>query len=127
MLATNAFLSFATYTNNSDFNAVFNQDFYNMNCASNINQTNCNIQGNNHTDLLEAFIQPNYSPATPVLYSALAKKTGPYIFPKSLALLSITTNNNVIPLTSSVNFYQSPLFTTTLREADVNLSQNNNK
>lgn len=123
LLTADAFLSYATYSQGGNYDSVFNKNFYNMKCDANQSQSQCNINGQN-LNLLEAFNQANNSPASQVLNSSLGKRAGEYVSSRNLALLAVSLHNTGIPLTSYVDFRNSPALRQVLEAADVNLTAN---
>lgn len=121
LLASFVFLSYATYSLQSNYGAVFNMDFFNMNCESSMAQSNCNTNGQ-HVNQQVAIAQESASPATSILNSALGKRTGSSAYPKNLATLAISLFNKGIPFTNSESFPTSPGWLQAQNAASVNLS-----
>lgn len=136
LLAANTYLSYATYSLNEDYTAVYNQNFFNMDCSGYISvfghnkffpQSKCDINGV-QVNLKTAFDQKNSSPADQIMFSALNKTTNgtpqSEITPANPGLLAVSEKNSAIPFVSSVSFADlntNIALSDTLTSANVNL------
>ena len=121
-LAADAFLSYATYSLNSDFAAVFNLDFFQMKATPPVPQEACNVDGQQVT-IASAFARPDTDISSQVVASALGKTANRNRYPGPLQILS-SSNNNIQPLVSSAILQPQPLadLRQALEAADVDLS-----
>jgi hypothetical protein len=120
VLGADVLLSFATYSLNSKYAAVFNPGFFALTCSFPNNKSKCEI-GGRQLNVAQALTLPATDPSLAVLNSAENKKTGRYAYPGPLQILTSKTNN-ATALLASVNVPASPALRAALMAADVDLS-----
>jgi hypothetical protein len=98
ILSADAFLSYATYSANSDFASVFNLDFFNMTTTSPIPQAAANVDGN-QVNIASAFARPSTQIAPQLALAALGKTANGASYP-GLAQVLISSKNSITPLVS---------------------------
>jgi hypothetical protein len=122
LLSADAFLSYATYSLDSDYTNTFNSDFYAMQASPLIPQSLCNVNGVQLT-IDQAFALEDTNISSEILSSALDKRGNQKQYPGLISILS-STSNSVDPLVSPsvlTSAFQQSL-QQALRDADVNLS-----
>lgn len=124
ILSADAFLSYAVYSNASDFSSIFQSDFFAMTATPASLQPGANVNGQQLT-IQQAFALPNTTISTQVLIAALGKTNNGATYPGlETLLLPFTTNNSINSLVSTTLL--TPAFQTNLlqvlRAADLDLS-----
>lgn len=123
-LSADAFLSYVTYTITppTDFDSVFNSDFYSMTASSAELQPGCNVDGV-HVDMSSAFARPDTNIAAQLVFSGLGQTSNGDTYPL-LKALPVSSKNSVRSLVSESLFTPAPFtqLLKTMRAADVNLS-----
>lgn len=122
ILSADAFLSYATYSVNSDFGSVFNDNFFHMKATFPVPQSDCDVAGQN-LNIAQAFALEATNIAPQVLASALSKKANGAIYPGPLELLT-SSGNSVRSLVSPTLISPAPLeaLLQVLKSADLDLS-----
>lgn len=92
LLSADAFLSYATYSLNSDFGDVFNQEFFDMKATLPVRQSECNINGT-QLNINQAFALSNTTISGPLLYAALGKSANNANYPGLFSLLTSSSNS----------------------------------
>lgn len=122
LLSADAFLSYATYSLGGDFNAVFNQDFFNMNATPPIPQAAVNVDGE-QVDIASAFARESTQIAPQLALAGLGKSANGATYPGLLEIL-VSSQNSVNSLVSPLilsETFQNQLIDT-LEAADADLS-----
>lgn len=99
ILSADAFLSYATYSEQSNFENVFNMNFFNMAATPPVPQSACNVDGQQVT-IASAFARPSTEISNPLVFAALGKTANRARYPGPLQLLT-STSNSVNSLVSS--------------------------
>jgi hypothetical protein len=122
ILSADAFLSYATYSVGSQFEAVFNANFFTMNATFPVRQTECNVN-DQHLTIAQAFAQPATNIGNQILSSALGKAANGHTYPTRLELL-LATHNSVRSLVSATLLQPEPFqaLRDVLASADLDLS-----
>lgn len=122
ILSADAFLSYATYSMNSDFGKVFNQNFFAMQATPPVPQILCDVGGRQMT-IAEAFAQPGTDISAQLVFSGLGKAGNGARYPGPLLLRS-STANGIEPLVSAAIFDPDMMadLQAVLQAADVDLS-----
>lgn len=100
ILGADAFLSYATYSVNSSWTAVFNMKFFNLDCEFFLPQSSCDVL-DQHVDIADAFAQQNTPCAKTMLFGALGKHSNGATYPGLLELVT-SSSNSVNPLVSPI-------------------------
>jgi hypothetical protein len=125
ILSADAFLSYATYSESSNFGNVFNLDFFNMLATSPIPPEATQVNGQS-VDIAEAFAQPSTQIAPALALSGFGKSANGATYPSITKLNSVlfSSKNGIGPLVSANILLPEPLseLTGVLEEADADLS-----
>ncbi|MFA5504433.1 MAG: hypothetical protein WC423_03345 [Vulcanimicrobiota bacterium] len=121
-LSANALLSYATYSTNSDFLAIFNKNFFLMTATPPVPQMACNVNGQ-QVDIAWAFTQPDTDISAQLVMSGLGKMANQERYPGPFELLT-SSNNNIRSLISPYLLVPEALadLQAVLKAADVDLS-----
>jgi hypothetical protein len=122
VLSADAFLSYATYSLGSNFNSVFNPNFFQMTATAPVPQEACNVDGQQVT-IAEAFARPDTDVSSQIVAAGLGKRANQNRYPGPLELLT-SSENNIQPLVSSTILQPGPLadLQAVLESADVDLT-----
>lgn len=122
ILSADAFLSYATYSVGSDFNSVFNTNFFQMSATPPVPQSACNVDGQ-QVDIASAFARPDTDISSQVVSAGLGKTANGSRYPGPVGLLD-STENTVQSLVSSTILQPGPLadLQAVLESADVDLT-----
>ena len=122
ILSADAFLSYATYSNSSDFSAVFNPSFFAMNATLPVPQKDCNVDGV-QVSIDQAFARPSTDIANELVASGLGKSANGFRYPGPTQLTK-STENGISSLVSEEILMPGPLadLQAVLQDADVDLT-----
>jgi hypothetical protein len=115
-LSAVAFLSYASYSESSKYNAVFNDAFFDMDCLV---QSLCNI-GGKHMNIAGALAESDTTVTVPIVKSALGKSANNATYPVDLIYGAANSVNSLVSH-KLLKSGQGAL-NQTLSAADVNLS-----
>jgi len=122
LLAADALLSYATYSVGSNFNAVFQSDFFAMKSTDIlVEQSKCNVNGVQDT-IQQAFYLPDTDISSPLLYSGLNKQNNSQQYPGVTGLLLSAENSAASLVSSTLLGSGQAALNATMQAADVNLS-----
>jgi acetyl esterase/lipase len=121
-LSADAFLSYGTYSLGSQFDKVFQPDFFAMTATPPVPQAACNVDGEN-VNIADAFARPNTTVASEMVASGLGKSNNGSTYPRPSEVL-LSSKNSVKSLVAE-QLLQEPAFSdlqTAMKAADVDLS-----
>lgn len=127
LLSADAFLSYATYTANSDMSSVFNMDWYNLSCPTGLppprDQNPVCTNSGEWANISAAFATQAINPAPAVLTSAVGKSANNATYPTDLLT---SDKNSVNSLVSSLLLSTGqPILDGVLNSAQLNLTNLN--
>jgi hypothetical protein len=120
LLSADAFLSYATWSQNSDYLSIVNEKFFNLECDPLLPQSLCDVGGQN-ISIAQAFAMPDTNVSTPILSAALGKRGNGATYPFDLPFAEMNSINALV--TSQLLEPPAQLaLDQTLRAADADLT-----
>lgn len=115
-------MSYAAYSGEAKYLAVFSEDYFNLNCDVFIGQDNCNVDGQ-HIPIDAAFAQPDTNVAAPLVYGAFGKIANLSVYPGKLDIAFSPFNSvNALVSTAFLEKNSQAQLLQVLEAADVNLT-----
>ena len=122
LLSADAFLSYLTYSVNSDYLGNFQNDYFDLTATDRLLQSMCNVDGQ-HIDIASAFARPNTTISTQLLVAAFDKTSNNCTYPGIPSILYSRRNSIKALVTSGfLSDASQAKLDQTLREADVDLT-----